>query len=154
MEFKTDDDAARLFTKQIVNPLKKIDPFFLPNLDRAKGFPPKSILSFNKTAQRGASKVSEDEQELNSEISFRASGEKAYDGEQLYFYIADECGKSDRANVYKRHEIVEPCMYINGTQLVGKMLYTTTVEDIGDSDMYSEGNFKRLWDESNQAKKD
>lgn len=154
IQSKTDKDAERLFTMQIVNPMKKLEPIFVPTLDRAKGSTPKAMVSFNKTSVSGKDEeYDEDEKELVSQIDFRASSEKAYDGDTLHFYIADECGKSDRANVYRRHIAVIPCI-TTGFKVRGKMLYTTTVEDIGDSAMYGEGNFRRLWDESNQWKKD
>ena len=153
IQSKTDKDAERLFTRQIVNPMKKLEICFVPTLDRAKGSTPKAMVSFNKTSVSSKDEEEEDVKELISQIDFRASSEKAYDGDTLHFYIADECGKSDRANVYRRHIAVMPCVS-TGFRIRGKMLYTTTVEDIGDSSMYAEGNFKRLWDESNQLKKD
>jgi hypothetical protein len=147
IQSKTDKDAERLFIQQVMQPWKRLDSIFRPVMDKAQGSSPKKMLSFNKTSSR-TSKYDEIEidgpEELESEIDFRAATESAYDGDKLYVYISDECGKIKNASIYKRHDTVKPCMTV-GSEIIGKMIYTTTVEDIGDSDMWDEGNFKRLW---------
>lgn len=155
IQSKTDLDGERLFAKQVVNPWKRLEQLFIPNFDKRKGTSPKNILLFQKTSTSGKNITEEylEEKDLNSEIDYRSSTEGAYDGDKLYVYISDEAGKSENANIYRRHEIVKPCMVV-GTRIIGKMLYTTTVEDIGDADKYHEGNFKRLWDESDHNNKD
>lgn len=154
IQSKTDTDGERLFSKQVVNPFKKLESIFVPTMDKSKGSTPKNVLSFNKTSTTAKEVIDdENEKELISEIDYRASTETAYDGDKLFFIIVDEIGKSERANVYKRHGILIPCLTV-GRKIIGKMLATTTVEDIGDSDKYSEGNFKRLWDESDHLRKD
>lgn len=155
IQSKTDADGERLFSKQVVNPMKKLERIFLPLMDKALGSTPKKKISFNKTSSTAEKEDEEifETKELISEIDFRSSTESAYDGEKMYVYISDECGKVERASIYKRHGMVKPCMTV-GKRIIGKMMYTTTVEDIGDADKYDEGNFERLWDESNQNKKD
>jgi hypothetical protein len=154
IQSKTDKDGERLFSKQIVNPMKKLESIFVPTMDRSKGSTPKAIISFNKTSTSGQKDDDEDEiKELISEIDFRSASEMAYDGDKLYIVGVDEIGKSKVSNVYKRHYVLIPCLKV-GKKIVGKMIATTTVEDIGDSDRYSDGNFKRLWDESDHMKKD
>ena len=153
IQSKTDTDAKRLFEKQVVNPWKHLEKIFIPEMDRSQGSTPKKILSFNKTSSKKAEPLEEswNVDELESEIDFRASTESAYDGDKLYVYISDECGKVENSSIYTRHEVVKPCMTV-GTKIIGKMIYTTTVEDIGDSDLYDQGNFERLWDESDHTK--
>lgn len=154
IQSKTDKDGERLFSKQIVNPMKKLESIFVPTLDRSKGSTPKSIISFNKTSTSGQKDEDDDDiKELISEIDYRSATEMAYDGDKLYMVGVDEIGKSKVSNVYKRHGVLIPCLSV-GKRIVGKMIATTTVEDIGDSDKYAEGNFKRLWDESDHTKKD
>lgn len=155
IQSKTDADGERLFSKQVVNPMKKLERIFLPLMDKALGSTPKKKVSFNKTSSTAEKEDEEifEIKELISEIDFRSSTESAYDGDKLYVYISDECGKVEKASIYKRHGIVKPCMTV-GKNIIGKMMYTTTVEDIGDADKYDEGNFERLWDESDQNKKD
>jgi hypothetical protein len=154
IQSKTDKDGERLFSKQIVNPMKKLESIFVPTLDRSKGSTPKSIISFNKTSTSGQKDEDDDEvKELISEIDYRSATEMAYDGDKLYIVGVDEIGKSKVSNVYKRHGVLIPCLSV-GKRIVGKMIATTTVEDIGDSDKYAEGNFKRLWDESDHTRKD
>lgn len=154
VQSKSDKDAARLFLLQVSAPLKDIEPMWLPTLDADKGFPPKKIISFNKKYNRSAEeeKVAVDILELSSEIDYRASSEGAYDGDKQFVYVSDEAGKVENASIYKRHYLIKPCLMV-GHKIIGKALYTTTVEDIGDFDKYDEGNFQRLWDESNHLNK-
>jgi hypothetical protein len=153
MQSKTDKDAERLFRKHLILPFKKLLPFFIPTIDMEKGTSPKEILRFYKTAKKGVNTSIYDQyessiKELEAEIDYRSSSELAYDGDKMLVYICDEAGKSKHANVYTRHSVIKPCLTDN-ENIIGKAVYTTTVEDIGDSDKYEEGNFKALWDESN-----
>ncbi len=154
IQSKADKDAARLFLLQVSAPLKEIEPMWLPTMDADKGFPPKKTVTFNKKYNQSKEEdlVVVDIPELSSEIDYRASGEAAYDGDKLYVYISDEAGKVLNASIYVRHTTVKPSLSV-GHKIVGKALYTTTVEDIGDFDKYDEGNFQRLWDESDHLNK-
>lgn len=154
IQSKADKDAARLFTLQVAAPLKELEPMWIPTLDSDKGFPPKRIISFNKKYSQSKEEetLAIDAPELSSEIDYRASGEAAYDGDRLYVYISDEAGKVENASIYERHTKVKPAL-AEGHRIIGKSIYTTTVEDIGDFDKYDEGNFQRLWDESDHLNK-
>ena len=151
LQSKTDKDAKRLFTGQLYTPMKRLERLFTPIYDRTTN----SAILFKKTTQE-TNKLDDEfveVKELVSQIDFRASSEGAYDGDKLFVYGSDECGKVEKASIYKRHYVVKPCMAVGG-KIIGKMLYTTTVEDIGDFDKYDEGNFQKLWDESNHLDKD
>jgi len=56
-------------------------------------------------------------------------------------------------NVYDRHEIIRYCMLNDEGKIIGKALYTTTVEKLeSDKDGVQEA-FKLLWDESDQNRR-
>ena len=153
IQSKTDDDAERLFTIHIANPFRKMIPFFIPKMDINKGDIPSKIFAFTRASSKGnTSKYEESDDGLMSSIDYRASGELAYDGDNLYRYGGDEVGKPSKSNIYRRWEIVKPCLTDN-TSITGKAILTTTVEDVGDDRDYKEGNFKRLWYESDQNKR-
>ncbi|MGL4362716.1 MAG: hypothetical protein ACRCSG_05560 [Cellulosilyticaceae bacterium] len=151
IQSKTDPDAQRLFSEQLISPFKKLESFWIPEMDRSKGSTPKTILSFNQSATTKGGYL-EIIDCLFTQVDFRASTESAYDGDILHRYVADECGKAKNISIYNRHTVVKPCMAV-GKKIIGKMLYTTTVEDIGDADIYEQGNFQKLWDESNVNKR-
>jgi hypothetical protein len=154
IQSKADKDAERLFSFQIVNPMKRLERIFKPTMDSSLGSTPKNKISFNKTSTRTSDETKiDDTKELVSEIDYRASAEAAYDGETLLLKVDDECGKVIHASAYSRHYIVKPALFRNG-KIAGKVLATTTVEDIGDFDKYDEGNFQKLWDESDHLNKD
>jgi hypothetical protein len=69
---------------------------------------------------------------LQSFITYRASGEKSFDGSRLSFYLADEAGKTEGVNIRRRHEIVARTM-IPGIRIKGLMLYPSTVEELSSS---------------------
>lgn len=56
-------------------------------------------------------------------------------------------------NVYDRHEVVRYCMLDDEGNIIGKALYTTTVEKLTTEKDGVQEAFKLLWDESNQEKK-
>ena len=155
IQSKADIDAKRLFSFQVVNPMKKLERIFKPVMDTTLGSTPKNKISFNKTSSRSSEENPDnyDIKELVSEIDYRSSAEGAYDGETLLLKVDDECGKVEHASAYDRHYIVKPALFRNG-KIAGKVLATTTVEDIGDFDSYDEGNFQKLWDESDHLSKD
>lgn len=145
------------FDVHVVQPYVDLEQIFKPEVDLEKGLAPKKKLRFFATQSRGiaGSRRQEDKQtkQLRSVIDFQASTEKAYDGKKLVAYVRDECGKTEEANVYVCHGVIKPCLS-DGAKIIGKALYTTTVEDIKDDDLYhTDGNFKRLFEESDQTKK-
>ena len=150
IQSKTAMDAKNnVFQKNIVGPFKKLPDFFRPVYDQSKGVTPTSELRFYRTTKRG-SKSLEDlgKPELESQIDWKSSDKYAYDGTKLHRYLGDEVGKTMEVDVWERHNVVRFCSELDG-QYIGKLLYTTTVEE-----MESGGeSFKRLWDASNQENK-
>lgn len=150
IQSKTERDAASLFQRSVVYPFKNMPRFFRPDYDKTKGVNPKKELVFQKTAIKG--KKAEDildEEELNSVIDFRSSDKVSYDGEKLYRYVADECGKPQDVDVYDRHQVMFYCMIDDEGKIIGKSLYTSTVEELESGG----AAFKMLWDDSNHTGK-
>ena len=154
IQSKTGNDAKKFFGKTVVNPFRRLPKFFRPIYDTSLGSTPKSELRFQKPNVRG--KKSDEniaDEELGSLIDWASADAVAYDGNKLQIYIADEVGKTTEVNVYDRHEVVRYCMLDDEGKIIGKALYTTTVEKLDSDKDGVQAAFKLLWDESNQLKK-
>ena len=154
IQSKTGSDAKKFFAKTVVNPFRRLPKFFRPEYDMSLGVNPKSEMRFQKTNVRGKkAEESIDKDELGSVIDFQSADAVAYDGQKLHRYVADECGKTTEVNVYDRHEIVRYCLLDDEGQIIGKALYTTTVEKLTTEKDGVQDAFKLLWEESNQDKR-
>ena len=151
IQSKTFEDAKdNVFAKGVVMPFKYLPDFFVPIYDTEKGKTPKGELRFFKTNKRGAVEdVFENKVELESMITFKSADKFAYDGQKLHRYLADECGKTKNVDVYERHQVVQFCL-MQEEAIIGKALYTTTVEEMEDGGEA----FKKLWDASDQNHRD
>jgi hypothetical protein len=155
IQSKTGSDAKKFFSKTVVNPFRRLPKFFRPEYDTSLGPNPKSEMRFQKTNVRGKkSDDSIDKDELGSVIDHQSADTVAYDGQKLHRYVADECGKTTEVNVYDRHEVVRYCLLDDEGQIIGKALYTTTVEKLSTEKDGVQQAFKQLWEESNQEKKE
>ena len=154
IQSKTGADAKKFFAKTVVNPFRRLPKFFRPEYDMSLGVNPKSEMRFQKTNVRGK-KAEEniDKDELGSVIDFQSADAVAYDGQKLHRYVADECGKTTEVNVYDRHEVVRYCLLDDEGQIIGKALYTTTVEKLVSEKDGVQDAFKLLWQESDQEKR-
>lgn len=146
IQSKTYDDAKdNVFAKGVIMPFKYLPDFFVPIYDTEKGLTPKGELRFFKTNKRGANDdIFAEKVELESSITFKSSDKFAYDGTKLHRYVGDEAGKSKLVNVYERHQVVQFCLQ-QEENIIGKALYTTTVEEMEDGGEH----FKELWKASN-----
>lgn len=143
MQSKTDDDAEELFRSKIVEPMKDLPDFLVPL--NSHGTDPRKELRFFAPARRGkmaAMARLEKKKELRSFMTFKNSGEKAYDSTTLKFIIHDEVGKLEPklGDAQKRLGVVRNCVY-RDSKMVGKIWATTTVEEMekgGDG-------VKRIW---------
>lgn len=154
IQSKTGADAKKLFSKAVVNPFKKLPRFFRPEYDMSLGVTPKTEMRFQQTNVRGK-KAEEniDKDELGSMIDHQSADVVAYDGQKLHRYVGDETAKTTEVNVYDRHEVVRYCLLDDEGKIIGKALYTTTVEKLdSDKDGVQEA-FKLLWDESDQNRR-
>lgn len=154
IQSKTGSDAKKFFAKTVVNPFRRLPKFFRPEYDMSLGVNPKSEMRFQKTNVRGKkAEENVDKDELGSVIDHQSADTVAYDGQKLHRYVADECGKTTEVNVYDRHEVVRYCLLDDEGQIIGKALYTTTVEKLTTEKDGVQEAFKLLWEESNQEKR-
>lgn len=154
IQSKTGGDAKKFFAKTVVNPFRRLPKFFRPEYDMSLGVNPKSEMRFQKTNVRGKkAEESVDKDELGSVIDHQSADAVAYDGQKLHRYVADECGKTVEVNVYDRHEVVRYCLLDDEGNIIGKALYTTTVEKLDTENNGVQDAFKLLWDESDQNNK-
>ena len=155
IQSKTGKDSKKFFGKTVVNPFRRLPKFFRPVYDTTLGANPKSELRFQKPNVRGKNSeqgISDDE--LGSLIDFESSDKVAYDGQKLHRYVADEAGKTVEEDVYERHEVIRYCLLDDEGKIIGKCLYTTTVEKIDSDKDGVQDAFKDLWKESDQNSKD
>lgn len=151
IQSKTGKDSSKFFAKTVVNPFRRLPKFFRPEYDMSLGVNPKSEMRFQKTNVRGKkaeSAISKDE--LGGGIDHQPSDKISYDGQKLHRYVADECGKTVETDVYERHEVIRYCLMDDEGRIIGKALYTTTVEKIESDKDGVQDAFKALWNESNQ----
>jgi len=151
LQSKTGNDAKKVFGKAVVYPFRKFPRFFRPEYDMSLGINPKTEIRFQQTNVRG--KKAEDgidKDELGSMIDWGSADPIHYDGSKIHRYFSDEWGKTTEANVYDRHEVVRYCMLDEEGNIIGKALYSTTVEKLdSDKDGVQEAA-KELWKASNQ----
>lgn len=145
MQSKTNEDVKTLF-KKLISSWTQL-PAFMKPIDSGESRPA-TILEFSEPRRRSSKDPEKIYGEaLNSSIDHRASTEEAYDGEELYTMIEDECGKTINVNTDTRYYIYRFCLQ-KGASITGKCLRTTTVEDM---EKKGGANFKKTWDASRMA---
>jgi hypothetical protein len=148
IQSKTGADAKKVFSEKLIQPWRKLIDFFRPTFDTAQGNIPKTTLRFFQPVSKGEKALEEDEEsvenELSSWIDFENSGENAYDSQKLLRYLCDEIFKTIEANIIKRHAVIKPCLEDESGNIIGKAIYTSTVEEM-------EGfleDYVKLWKQS------
>lgn len=151
IQSKTGKDARKVFSKAIISPFKKLPKFFRPEYDMSGGLTPKTELRLEKTNVRGK-KAEEnlDKDELGSLIDFETADTIAYDGQKLQRYFCDEWCKTTEVNVYDRHEVIRYCLMDDSGKIIGKALYSSTVEKLDTDRDGIQQAAKTLWDDSDQ----
>lgn len=154
IQSKTGADAKKVFAKAVVQPFKKLPRFFRPEYDMSGGITPKSELRFQQTNIRGKkAEESLDRDELGSMIDYQSADIVAYDGQKEHRYFADEWAKTVEANVFDRHEVIRYCLLDDEGNIIGKALYSTTVEQLeSEKDGVTEASIQ-LWNASDQSKR-
>lgn len=152
IQSKTDKDAKKVFAKAVVGPFKKLPRFFRPEYDMSLGVTPKTEIRFQQTNVRGKKAEDNlDKEELGSLIDFGSADPLSYDGQKVHRKFDDEFAKTIECNIYERHEVSRYCLLDDEGNIIGKILYSSTVEKLKtDREGVQEGA-KLLWDESNQA---
>jgi hypothetical protein len=151
LQSKTGNDAKKVFGKAVVYPFRKFPRFFRPEYDMSLGINPKTEIRFQQTNIRGKkAEDSIDKDELGSMIDWGSADPVHYDGSKIHRYFSDEWGKTTEANVFDRHEVVRYCLLDEEGNIIGKALYSTTVEKLeSDKDGVQEAAIQ-LWNASDQ----
>lgn len=151
IQSKTGNDAKKVFGKSVVYPFRKFPRFFRPEYDMSLGINPKTEIRFQQTNIRG--KKAEDgidKDELGSMIDWGSADPIHFDGQKIHRYFSDEWGKTTEANIYDRHEVIRYCLLDEEGRIIGKALYSTTVEKLESDKDGVQQAAKELWDASNQ----
>lgn len=154
IQSKTGPDAKKMFGKAIIKPFKKLPRFFRPEYDLSLGITPKTEIRFQQTNVRGKdAEYMIDQEELGSMIDFQSADTVAYDGQKLQRTFQDEWAKTVEANIYDRHEVIRYCLLDDEGRIIGKALYSSTVEILEtEKDGVQEAAIN-LWNDSDQLKK-
>ena len=125
----TKDAADEFFSKTIVSPFKKLPSFFIPVWDTSSTL--KADIVFTQPAVKGKNNnIHNNGEELGSYLTFMDSNEKAYDGHKLKRGVVDEVFKT-KVDCFDRHMVIKYCAKNHKGIVTGKILYTSTVEEIG-----------------------
>lgn len=169
------DDAAEKNFKRLVKGHNKMTPFFKPFLKGSDS--PSQTLEFAYPEQRMTRKKISNEKRkgnvsnkllesnfkfkpIESSIDFEASVQGRYDGERLGRYHLDEPGKITAFNIREQWPVIRRTLTLNNDRkVVGKSIWTTTVEDYKKGkktgeNMSTMANIKFFWDNSNPKKRD
>ena len=144
IQAQTRDSAKDIFDK-VIDMWRKLPkhPFFFPT--HAGEDHPASRLEMREPRKRGTkSKITVQEEVLESWLDFRATKPQAYDGSGLSIYYLDEASKIEECSLTELINVVRETLAI-GSTIVGKMLVTSTAENIGGKTLEQ---YKKLWDES------
>jgi hypothetical protein len=168
------DDAAEKNFKRLVKGHTKMIWFFKPFLKGSDA--PSQSLEFMYPEQRmtrkkittekrggGVSKILDSNfkfKPIESSIDFEASVQGRYDGERLGRFHLDEPGKIMAFNIKEQWPVIRRTLTLNNDRLVvGKAIWTTTVEDYkkgkkSGETMSTMTNIKWFWTHSNPRKID
>jgi hypothetical protein len=154
IQSKTGVDAKKVFSKAVVNPFRRLPRFFRPEYDMSLGVNPKTEIRFQKTNVRGK-KANEniDKDELGSVIDWHSSELLAQDGMKVHRGFQDEWAKRPDCDISQLHEVMRYCVLDDEGNIIGKLLYSSTVERIESEKPGVQEGAKKLWDDSNQLKR-
>lgn len=154
IQSKTGGDAKKVFGKAVISPFKKLPKFFRPEYDMSLGITPKTEIRFQQTNVRGA-KAEEglDREELGSMIDWGSSDPISYDGQKIHRGFEDEWAKTIECNIYDRHEVLRYCVVDDEGNIIGKLLYSSTVEKLDTDREGIQESAKTLWEDSDQLNK-
>lgn len=155
LQSKTGNDAKGVFGKAIVNPFRRFPRFFRPEYDMSLGVNPKTEMRFQQTNVRGKKAEDNiDKDELGSMVAWGSADPIHFDGWKIHRYFGDEWAKTVEANVFDRHEVIRYCLLDEEGKIIGKALYSSTVEK-NDSDKDGvQDAARQLWEASNQNKRE
>ncbi len=154
IQSKTGMDAKKVFGKAVISPFKKLPKFFRPEYDSSLGVTPKTEIRFQQTNVRG-SKAEDglDKEELGSMIDHGSADPIHYDGQKIHRGFEDEWAKTIECNIYDRHEVLRYCVQDDEGKIIGKLLYSSTVEKLDTDREGIQESAKLLWNDSDQMNK-
>lgn len=154
IQSKTGNDAKKVFSKAVITPFKKLPKFFRPEYDMSLGITPKTEIRFQQTNVRGK-KAEEnlDKDELGSMIDWGSADVVHYDGQKLQRVFLDEWAKTTEVNVYDRHEVLRYCLLDDEGRIIGKALYSSTVEKLDTDREGIQEAARTLWADSDHLNK-
>ena len=145
IQSKTGDDAKKVLRK-LVSAWKKIPQWNKPTDSGDTN--PQNELKFEEPSKRSSKgETKKYKKVLNSSIHYGASTEEHFDGWKLARYIADEFGKSNKIDIWRRWLIVKECLNV-GSRITGKSIFTTTVEELDKGGSAA----KKIWSTSDIRK--
>ena len=154
IQSKTGNDAKKVFAKAVISPFKKLPRFFRPEYDMSLGVTPKSEIRFQQTNVRGKKAEDNiDKEELGSMIDWGSADTIHYDGQKLHRYFSDEWAKTTEVNIYDRHEVIRYCLLDDEGKIIGKALYSSTVEKLDTERDGIQQAARTLWNDSDQLNK-
>lgn len=149
MQSMNEQAAKDIFDLAVIPAFQQLPEFFIPTYDTSKGSTPKGELVFTQTSVKGKKALLNlKTEQLNSRINYKDAKPKAYDGKKTKLLILDESGKVEH-DVVERHLIVKKCCVDNRRNIIGKMIVTSTVEEMG-----IKFRFKTLWEWSDQENRE
>ena len=144
------DTGVTVFQKHVIHSFGELPFYFKPKHEGTTDVKTKLSMKPAGIVIGGKGTVLDDREGLKTTIDFATSAEpNAYDRRKLNFYHSDEPGKTILTDVYKRHEIIKECV-AQGNNIVGWMMYTTTVEETKIEAMKA---FMKLCDGSHYGKR-
>lgn len=145
IQSKTGDDAKKVLRK-LVSAWKKIPSWNKPTDSGDTN--PQNELKFEEPSKRSSKgEQKKYKKVLNSSIQYGASTEEYFDGFKLKRYLADEFGKSNKIDIWRRWLIVKECLNV-GSRIIGKAIFTTTVEELDKGGSAA----KKIWSTSDIRK--
>lgn len=132
VQSKTTKDAKEtVYINGILKAFVRLPDFFKPIYDTSGGARPLSGITLKQQEKKGREALKMDfSNELGGWLTWESSNERAYDGKRLNRVVQDEIFKLEDVSVKERTSVLEFCCKNHNGDLIGKMLNTSTVEEI------------------------
>lgn len=146
---KKGKDAKKIFVR-MVRAFKRLPAFFMPEVDG--NTTPKTELVFAKPSRKrkaGESLSSEENDSLETEISWHNTEINAMDGDKIFRSILDESAKYPKEVPFDDYWYIVKTSHRLGRVIAGKSFVISTVNDLDKGGR----EFKTIWDQSDIEKR-